>query len=57
VRDGHAAATRRKVPADVAVAGFDDVPAAAHSGPAVTTASDPVERIVEAGRQGSRSAT
>jgi len=38
-------ATGRKVLADVAVAGFDDVPAAAHSGPALTTATDPVERI------------
>lgn len=33
------------VPADVAVAGFDDLPAAAWSGPALTTATHPVERI------------
>lgn len=33
------------VPADVAVAGFDDVPAAAWTGPALTTATHPVDRI------------
>jgi DNA-binding LacI/PurR family transcriptional regulator len=35
----------RSVPADVAVAGFDDIPFAALSTPALTTASHPVERI------------
>jgi DNA-binding LacI/PurR family transcriptional regulator len=35
----------RAVPGDVAVAGFDDVPFAALSTPALTTASHPVERI------------
>jgi DNA-binding LacI/PurR family transcriptional regulator len=34
-----------RVPGDVAVAGFDDVPAAAWSGPALTTATHPVDRI------------
>lgn len=33
------------VPGDVAVAGFDDLPAAAWSGPALTTATHPVTRI------------
>jgi DNA-binding LacI/PurR family transcriptional regulator len=33
------------VPGDVAVAGFDDAPAAAWSGPALTTATHPVARI------------
>lgn len=36
------------VPGDVAVTGFDDILAAAHSGPALTTASHPVERIAAA---------
>jgi DNA-binding LacI/PurR family transcriptional regulator len=34
-----------RVPGDVAVAGFDDVPMAAWSGPALTTATHPVEAI------------
>jgi DNA-binding LacI/PurR family transcriptional regulator len=38
----------RQVPGDVAVAGFDDVPAAAHSGPGLTTATHPVEQIATA---------
>jgi DNA-binding LacI/PurR family transcriptional regulator len=33
------------VPGDVAVAGFDDIPFAALSTPALTTASHPVDRI------------
>ncbi|MEE6258750.1 LacI family DNA-binding transcriptional regulator [Plantactinospora sonchi] len=36
----------RQVPADVAVAGFDDIGYAALSAPALTTATHPVERIV-----------
>jgi DNA-binding LacI/PurR family transcriptional regulator len=36
----------RQVPDDVAVAGFDDIAAAEHSG--LTTATHPVERIAEA---------
>jgi DNA-binding LacI/PurR family transcriptional regulator len=35
----------RHVPGDVAVAGFDDIPFAALSTPALTTASHPVDRI------------
>ena len=35
----------RDVPGDVAVAGFDDIPFAALSTPALTTASHPVDRI------------
>ncbi|WP_369140071.1 LacI family DNA-binding transcriptional regulator [Modestobacter versicolor] len=38
----------RQVPGDVAVAGFDDVPAAASSGPGLTTATHPVEQIAAA---------
>jgi DNA-binding LacI/PurR family transcriptional regulator len=34
------------VPGDIAVAGFDDVPFAALSAPALTTATHPVEQIV-----------
>ncbi|GAA1297526.1 LacI family DNA-binding transcriptional regulator [Pseudonocardia xinjiangensis] len=34
-----------QVPGDVAVAGFDDLPVAAWSGPALTTATHPVTRI------------
>jgi DNA-binding LacI/PurR family transcriptional regulator len=37
-----------QVPGDVAVAGFDDVPAAAWSGPALTTATHPVRTIASA---------
>lgn len=37
-----------QVPGDVAVAGFDDVALAGHSGPALTTATHPVERIAAA---------
>lgn len=37
-----------QVPGDVAVAGFDDVPAAAWSGPALTTATHPVRSIATA---------
>ncbi|WP_219414085.1 LacI family DNA-binding transcriptional regulator [Pseudonocardia nigra] len=36
------------VPGDIAVAGFDDVPVAALSGPALTTATHPVEQIAAA---------
>jgi DNA-binding LacI/PurR family transcriptional regulator len=36
------------VPGDIAVAGFDDVPFAELSAPALTTASHPVERIATA---------
>ncbi|MCZ2823141.1 LacI family DNA-binding transcriptional regulator [Modestobacter sp. VKM Ac-2982] len=35
----------RRVPDDVAVTGFDDLPLAAFSGPALTTATHPVEQI------------
>ncbi|GAA4730165.1 LacI family DNA-binding transcriptional regulator [Modestobacter marinus] len=35
----------RRVPEDVAVTGFDDLPLAAFSGPALTTATHPVEQI------------
>ncbi|MFY1693214.1 LacI family DNA-binding transcriptional regulator [Plantactinospora sp. WMMB782] len=45
---GVLAALRRRgvdVPGDIAVAGFDDVPFAALSAPALTTASHPVEQI------------
>ncbi|MBE1491702.1 LacI family DNA-binding transcriptional regulator [Plantactinospora soyae] len=48
---GALAALRRRgveVPDDIAVAGFDDVPFAALSVPALTTASHPVERIATA---------
>jgi DNA-binding LacI/PurR family transcriptional regulator len=37
-----------RVPGDVAVAGFDDVPAAAWSGPTLTTATHPVRSIASA---------
>lgn len=37
-----------RVPADVAVAGFDDVPAAAWSGPTLTTATHPIRDIASA---------
>ncbi|WP_214407995.1 LacI family DNA-binding transcriptional regulator [Pseudonocardia lacus] len=37
-----------RVPGDVAVAGFDDVPAAALGWPPLTTASHPVERVATA---------
>jgi DNA-binding LacI/PurR family transcriptional regulator len=40
--------SRIEVPGDVAVAGFDDVAYAALMSPPLTTASHPVERIVEA---------
>ena len=36
------------VPGDIAVAGFDDIPFAALSAPALTTASHPVDRIATA---------
>ncbi|WP_319464217.1 substrate-binding domain-containing protein, partial [Micromonospora sp. RTP1Z1] len=36
------------VPGDVAVAGFDDIPYAAVSTPALTTATHPVRRIATA---------
>jgi len=45
---GAIAALRKRsfdVPGDVAVAGFDDIPFAALSTPALTTASHPVDRI------------
>jgi DNA-binding LacI/PurR family transcriptional regulator len=48
---GVLAALRRRgidVPGDIAVAGFDDVPFAALSAPALTTASHPVEQIAGA---------
>jgi DNA-binding LacI/PurR family transcriptional regulator len=38
----------RQVPGDVAVAGFDDLPAAEFSGPGLTTATHPVEQIATA---------
>ena len=38
----------RQVPGDVAVTGFDDLPAAEFSGPGLTTATHPVERIAAA---------
>jgi len=37
-----------RVPDDVAVTGFDDQPFAEHSGPGLTTATHPVERIAAA---------
>jgi DNA-binding LacI/PurR family transcriptional regulator len=40
------------VPGDVAVAGFDDIPAAEFSGPGLTTATHPVERIADAAARG-----
>ncbi|MEU2349649.1 LacI family DNA-binding transcriptional regulator [Modestobacter sp. NPDC049651] len=42
----------RQVPGDVAVAGFDDVPAAWASGPPLTTATHPVEEIAAAAARG-----
>ncbi|AVT38507.1 LacI family DNA-binding transcriptional regulator [Plantactinospora sp. BB1] len=48
---GALAVLRRRgidVPGDIAVAGFDDVPFAALSAPALTTASHPVEQIATA---------
>jgi DNA-binding LacI/PurR family transcriptional regulator len=45
-------AAGRQVPGDVAVAGFDDIPAAAFSGPGLTTATHPVERIADAAARG-----
>ncbi|MEO3925128.1 LacI family DNA-binding transcriptional regulator [Micromonosporaceae bacterium B7E4] len=48
---GALATLRRRgidVPGDIAVAGFDDVPFAALSAPALTTASHPVEQIATA---------
>jgi DNA-binding LacI/PurR family transcriptional regulator len=42
----------RQVPGDVAVAGFDDVPAAWASGPPLTTATHPVEQIAAAAARG-----
>ena len=41
-------ASGRRVPGDVAVAGFDDIPAAEFSGPGLTTATHPVEDIAAA---------
>ncbi|MBB3677468.1 LacI family DNA-binding transcriptional regulator [Modestobacter versicolor] len=41
-------AAGRQVPGDVAVMGFDDIPAAEFSGPGLTTATHPVEQIATA---------
>jgi DNA-binding LacI/PurR family transcriptional regulator len=41
-------ASGRQVPGDVAVTGFDDIAAAEFSGPALTTATHPVEEIAAA---------
>ena len=41
----------RQVPADVAVIGFDDLPAAEFSGPGLTTATHPVEQIAATAAQ------
>jgi DNA-binding LacI/PurR family transcriptional regulator len=45
-------AAGRQVPGDVAVAGFDDIPAAEFSGPGLTTATHPVECIADAAARG-----